>query len=233
MNSIRKLITSQSIIKNLQPSSGIINSSCSLTYLHKGPRVRGLLRDEADYLVSPKGATYGESEENLSNLKKFLGEEYKLPNNIILQVLTHKSFAHGLKPFNEKLAIFGSHFLKYKASLYAIKTEDDLSSKYAVNGFQIEQLGTPKSKELISTRVAAEFIRSVAKIGDSIFWKKRDPLITNPKVSGEESVFARSLEALVGAILLQHGKSKAEKFIDEILLNKSKEDSLVQIAEKL
>lgn len=230
-SSIRKLITTQSIFKIHQSSS--INATRSLTYLHKGPRVRGLLRDEAEYLVSPKGATYGESEENLSSLKKFLGEEYKLPNKLILQVLTHKSFAHGLKPFNEKLAIFGSHFLKYKASIFAIKPENELSSNISVNGFQLEELGSAKSKGLISNKTSAEFIRSVAKIGDSIFWKKRDPLITNPNVSGENSVFARSLEALIGAILLQHGKSKAEKFIDEILLNKSKDDSLVKLAEKI
>jgi len=233
MNSIRKLITTPSIIStsfSITRSAGIINTTRSIGYLHKGPRVRGLLRDEADYLVSPKGLTYGENEENLSSLKSFLGEEYKLPNNIALQILTHKSFSHGLKPFNEKLAIFGSHFLKFKTSVYQITSENNLSSEKSINGLELEQLGTLDSRNLISKFVLAEFIRQ-QNIGDSIFWKKRNPLITNSKVSGEDSVYARSLEAIVGAIILQHGKSKAEKFVDEILLNKSNEKSLVKIAE--
>lgn len=235
MNSIRKLITTStpSLFKSSisSSSSGIINPSRSVVYLHKGPRVRGLLRDESEYLLSPKGKKYGEEEENLSNLKKFLGDEYKLPNNLILQVLTHKSFAHGFKPFNEKLAIFGSHYLKYKTSLFSINGNGDLSSQYAVNGLELGQLGSKPARDLISKHVLAQFIR-FSNIGDSIFWKKRDPLITNSEVSGEDSVFARTLEALIGALLLQHGKAKTEKFVDEILLNESRDGSLVQIVNK-
>lgn len=184
----------------------------AMGYLHKGSRVRGLVRDESDYLVSPKGVAYGASEESLSPLKKLLGQEYQLQDDVSLQVLTHKSFAHGKKPFNEKLAVLGSHFLKYKASIFTINTQG------------LDKMGTQKSKELISEKSLARFLEGTG-IGESIYWKKRDPLQTDAKQSGQMSVYARTGEAIVGALLLTHGKTKATKFVDEVLL--SGDNSLV------
>lgn len=195
----------------------------SIGYLHKGSRVRGLVRDESEYLKNPKGLKYELNESNVKSLKEFLGEEYKLPNELILQILTHKSFAHGLKPFNEKLSVYGLHFLKYKTTLFTIGESNE-----------VEKLGTEASKSLNSTLVLAEFLRSQkSNIIDSIFWKKRDPLLTNPKQNGENSIYATTTNAIVGGILLHYGKLKANKFVDEVLLKENDENSLVGISKRV
>lgn len=188
----------------------------SVGYLHKGARVRGLMRDESHYLVNPKGLAYGANDQSLSTLKTLLGSEYALPDEVSLQVITHKSFAHGKKPFNEKLAVLGSHFLKYKATLFTINTQG------------LDRIGSHASKELISDGSMAYFLQSTG-VGESIYWKKRDPLQTDPKRSGEVSVYARTGEAILGAILLTHGKEKATKFVDEVLLGGN--NSLVKAVE--
>lgn len=176
-----------------------------LGYLHRGARVRGLVREEADYLVSPKGNAYELSDKTIGPLKQFLGEKYSLPDELLLQIQTHKSFAHGFRPFNEKIALYGCHFLKYKTTLHTIETEG------------LDKLGSAPAKNLISTPVLAQFVRSHG-LGDAIFWKKRDPLQTDPKVSGENAVFARTCEAIVGGLLLHRGKTVAEQFVDEVML---------------
>jgi large subunit ribosomal protein L15 len=178
----------------------------AIGYLHRGSRVRGLIREESDYLVSPKGKPYGISDESLSQLKQLLGAEYTLPDNISLQILTHKSFAHGRKPFNEKLAVLGSHFLKYKSAIFTMNTQG------------LNHIGTQASKNLISNQTLAQFAVN-HDLGDYIFWKKRDITVKDPQKSGQWSVYARTSEAIIGAVLLQHGKEKASKFVDEVLLN--------------
>lgn len=239
MNSIRKSITSFPTNQNITRSCGVISQSRSLVYLHKGQRVRGLLRDEAEFLVSPKGKKYEASEENLTNLKAYLGQEYKLPDELLLQILTHKSFAHGLKPFNEKLAIFGSHYLKYKTSLHSINDTTNTSTstindeqtpkQSTINGLEFSKLGTEVSRLLNSKTVLADYIRS-QNLGGEVFWKKRDPLIKDPDRSGENSVFSKTLEALLGALLLHHGTPKTNQFVDGVLLDKSNPASLIGIA---
>jgi large subunit ribosomal protein L15 len=204
-----------------------IKQSCarSIGYLHKGTRVRGLIRDEAEYLKSPKGVPYELSEQNISGLKKYLGQEYQLPDKLLLQILTHKSFAHGQKPFNEKLSVYGQHFLKFRTTLFTIHEGSE--------EIKLDNLGSEEAKRLISPVVLAEYIRSLHNdVAGSIFWKKRDALITNPSQSGENQIYASTAFAIVGSILLQHGKDKAAKFVDEVLLKESSENSLVAIAKR-
>ena len=216
--------TSQQQATRLTASSLLVLRPCQCTasrgvgYLHRGSRVRGLVRDESDYLVSPKGIPYGASEESLSPLKRLLGDQYALPDEVSLQVLTHKSFAHGKKPFNEKLAVLGSHFLKYKSSIYTINTDG------------LSHIGTQGAKQIISERVLARFVEN-AGVGESIYWKKRDPLQTDAKKSGQHAVYARTAEAIVGAILLNHGKDTASRFVYDVLLNG--EDGLVKAASQI
>ncbi|CCH40886.1 54S ribosomal protein L15, mitochondrial [Wickerhamomyces ciferrii] len=232
MNSIRKLITTQVPLaqRALRPSSSIISQSRSVVYLHKGPRVRGLVRDEEDYMYSPSGKKYGLNQENLQSLKEFLGKEYELPDELSLQILTHKSFAHGIKPFNEKLSILGSHFLKNRASLYTIHKQESKDVDADINGLSISQLGSLTSRNITSSEILYAFIKK-NNLTDVIFWKKRDALLTDPSKSGEIKVSDGVVKAIIGAILSHHGKVKAEKFIDDVLLNSSNEKSLVNLSQ--
>ncbi|ONH68069.1 Ribonuclease 3 [Cyberlindnera fabianii] len=215
MFTLRSLITSASNTTSRSLIS-TVSQKRTVGYLHRGSRVRGLVRDEADYLVSPKGAAYELNDTSIGPLKTLLGSKYALPDELLLQIQTHKSFAHGSKPFNEKIAVYGQHFLKYKTTLHTIETQG------------IDALGSESAKKLISTGVLADFVRSHG-LADAIYWKKRNPLQTDVKVSGENSVLARTCEAIVGGILLQRGKETAEQFVDEVMLKGEK--SLVSLSQ--
>lgn len=189
----------------------------SVGYLHAQPtRVRGLVRDPATFLQSPCGKPY--DIQTVTPLKTFLGSEYAIEDNVLLQVLTHKSFAHGSKPFNEKLAVSGSHFLKYKSAIHSVNTEKGLSA-----------LGSAESRKVLSNNVLSGYVKQHG-FADVMFWKKRDALITDEIKSGEVAVRAGVLEALIGALLLTRGKDVAEKFVSEKLLSENVKGSLVDIS---
>ncbi|KAH3675723.1 hypothetical protein WICMUC_002515 [Wickerhamomyces mucosus] len=199
-----------------------ITSYRNIGYLHRGERIRGLIRDESEYLLNPNGLKY--NLESILPLKQYLStlleNKSQINDELLLQISTHKSFAHGSKPFNEKLAIYGGHFLKYKTSLFAIQTGG------------IDSLGSKTSKDLISRKVLAEFIRK-NELNQGIYWKKRDQLLTDSSINGEDSVFATVLEALIGGLLLNKGKLITEKFINERLLNETDPNSLINIAKNI
>ncbi|KAH3686445.1 hypothetical protein WICPIJ_002625 [Wickerhamomyces pijperi] len=188
----------------------------SVGYLHAQPkRVRGLVRDPATFLQSPCGKAY--DIQSTSSLKTYLGEEYALDDNLLLQVLTHKSFAHGMKPFNEKLSVHGSQFLKHKSAIHTVNSEKGISA-----------LGSLESRKTLSTDILAAFVKQQG-FADVIYWKKRDDSITDPTQSGENSIKAGVLEALIGALLVTRGAGVAEKFVFEKLLSENSKDSLVNI----
>ncbi len=109
LRSLQQLMVNGSIPKtSVQTSRFTIPSSQirSLVYL-KPKKSNGIKRPEAEYLVSSQGNQHGTSPSNLESVKMFLGDKYKISDELVLQAITHKSFAHGLKPYNEKLAIMG------------------------------------------------------------------------------------------------------------------------------
>ncbi|SCW04371.1 LAFE_0H12046g1_1 [Lachancea fermentati] len=210
-----------------------------ITYLHSGSRVRGIKRDPAEYLRLPSGLSYTDlqpqsyhdrvrSELNLSS------HGIELSNEIIVQCLTHKSFAHGSKPYNEKLAALGAQFLKYHASVHSLKSQDadvakgNASVRININGLNFTNLGTQFSKQLIAKQTTAKFIKA-RQLDSLVFWKRRDPL-KNDVYNGESSVLSSVLNAIVGGILTTNGPQKAAAFIEKELLNCEKEVSLINIA---
>lgn len=208
-------------------------------YLHSGSRVRGLKRDPASYLKSPKGLSYTELkpadyQDKVKDILQFDKYGIDLPNGIILQCLTHKSFAHGSKPYNEKLGLLGSQFLKYQASIHSLKQHTLLSPiaegklQQNINGLNFTNLGTQLAKLLISKPATASFIK--AKNLDSlIFWKMKDPL-KDTYHNGETTIYSSVLNAIVGGILMINGPEKTVKFIHDFLLNTERDVSLVKIA---
>ncbi|KAL6450997.1 MRPL15 54S ribosomal protein L15 [Candida maltosa Xu316] len=182
-------------------------------YLHKGPRVEGLKRHPEAAFVNPQGVQYELNESNISKIKAFLGKKYAIPDETALQVITHKSFGNGIKPYNEKLTAMGSKLV----SLFFAKhvTNNNCNKPQAIEGKNLDVLGTPVSKELSSLRTAGTFAK-LNNINDIMFWQSSKSTL-GFESSGEMKVSGQMLYGLVGAVNFYHGKEKAEEFISEKL----------------
>ncbi|SCV04083.1 LAMI_0H13278g1_1 [Lachancea mirantina] len=216
----------------------------SITYLHSGTRIRGLKRDPAEYLRLSNGLLYSEIKPDQYHNKvrsRLNLEKYGiyLPDELIVQCFTHKSFAHGSMPYNEKLAALGAQFLKYQASIYSVSSQEKPLEQAAgaeispnsINGLEFSNLGTQFSKQLISKQTLSEVIKERG-IDTLVFWKKRDPL-KDAKFNGENSIFSSVLNAVVGGVLVTSGPEKASEFIGNELLDATKQSSLASIANKV
>ncbi|CDH09979.1 related to 54S ribosomal protein L15,mitochondrial [Zygosaccharomyces bailii ISA1307] len=212
-----------------------------ITYLHSGPRVRGIKRDPKSYLKSPKGLSYAdiklsEYKDKVQKALEFDQCGVDLPEEVVLQCLTHKSFAHGSKPYNEKLNLLGSQFLKYQASIHSLKQKANLSPvskgkiQQSLNNLNFTNLGTQLSKLLISKDATAEFIKE-KHLDSLIFWKMRD-VTKDGRFNGETAIFSSALNAIGGAILISSGPEKAGRFVEQVLLNGENDVSLVKIANR-
>lgn len=214
--SCRRLIpNTQSIIYLCQYSSrqNYIQNR-SIVYLKDGvSRARGLKKQDEEYLTAANGIKYPGTQETLQPTKEFLGDAFKLSDDLILQTITHKSFAHGKRPFNESLSILGKEFLRLETGSFAVNQESSNPSRIANANFDI----SPNAVELLSSVKAIAEVSKRAGIANCIFWKKRADGLS-PKQSGEVSVHAKTIAALVGAILVTHGQTKASDFIKTKLL---------------
>lgn len=220
-------------------NAGMKFSVRSITYLHTGARVRGLKRDPGQMLKNPEGIQYDTfKQEHLSKVKDALHlDKYnvQLPDEVILQCLTHKSFAQGIKPYNQKLALVGSHFLKYQAAVYSLSQSGpaELSSQSStniINGLNFSNIGTNFSKLLISKEVCAQHIHK-RQLSSLIFWNKRG-LNRSHKFNGEHTVLQTVLNAFVGSVYMLHGSEKAAEYVSQELLGESS-DSLINITKEL
>ncbi|KAK5782488.1 mitochondrial 54S ribosomal protein mL57 MRPL15 PWA37_000574 [Arxiozyma heterogenica] len=203
-----------------------------ITYLHSGSRVRGLKRDPASYMLNPYGLTYESVNKKVgSQASQFFSKirnqltfnkfDIKIDDRLLLQCFTHKSFAHGKVPYNEKLFIIGSHFLKVQASLHSIKSTDSQNSSGLVNGMNFDTLGSYESKNLLAEPKLFKFMESLG-LHELVFWKKRDA--SGTKIfNGEPKIVSSVLNSVVGAILLTNGVEKASLFVNNFLLREHTE----------
>ncbi|CCE86076.1 Piso0_005725 [Millerozyma farinosa CBS 7064] len=199
-------------------------------YLHKGSRIPGLKKDPEEVFTSYKGQKYGISEENLGHIKKFLNDKYKISDDLILQILTHKSFGNGIKPFNEKLSAMGSKILNLFCAKHVI--EQPTNNENAISGRNFDCLGSPMSKEL-SGRMSLGLFAQLNKLNTVMFWKSYNHELSF-EASGEMKVSAQMVYALIGAVTFVHGKKTAEEFIREKLFksNTSIEDITSEVVQK-
>lgn len=198
-------------------------------YLHKGPRIEGLKRDPESVFVSPRGIKYGVTEENIAAIKTFLGDKYIIPDEVALQVITHKSFGNGIKPYNEKLHIMGSKLLSLFFAKHVTNPKSSDETR-AVEGKNLDVLGTPISKELASLKTAANFAK-LNKLNEVLFWKSSNSSL-GFESSGELRVSGQMLNALVGAVNFYHGKDKAEQFITDKLVDGFEKISINSVLNK-
>lgn len=192
-------------------------------YLHAGARVRGLKRDPVSYLRNPAGLSYDEVtpeyQDKIRQALRLREHGIELNDPVILQCFTHKSFAHGSRPYNEKLNLLGSQYLKLKASIHSIKGGDGKTD--------FTQLGSLQSRGLISHHTAAHYIMQ-KQLDPLVFWKMND--LNNGPVNGKSKILSTVLNSIVGAIVLQQGTGKASQFVFEELLNPKNSNSLLNIA---
>lgn len=210
-------------------SHGLVRSIAYQT----GSRVRGMLRNPSDYLLSSSGRVYDEKNTSslVHNLRLYLEKNSisGVPDRVLLQVLTHKSFAHGKKPYNEKLAVVGTHLLRQACALHYLKSSEGAPAP--VEGLDFDSLRTAEPKYLLYKSVLADFARSaIPGIEKDIFWRNRNILITDPHHSGENLVLTDVVSALVGAVDLFKGQQKALDFVENTYL--SGEESLVHFAKQ-
>lgn len=181
----------------------------------------GLRKDPKEYLTV-NGVLYPGNQETLAPAKKLLGEEFSLSDDLILQAITHKSFAHGLKPYNENLAIIGKHFLRMETTSHAINQKSE--NPTAVNGINFD-VCLSKISNLLSATASTSQISRESGIAKTIFWK-------SPRAETSSStVDATAINALIGSVLLKLGQQKAKDFVRSRLL--SGKYSLVDVASKI
>lgn len=209
-------------------------STRNITFLNNGSRIRGIRRDPESYMKNPIGIKYKSIDNKLIQDKirsvlKFDKYNINLSDDLILQCLTHKSFAHGKVPYNEKLFMLGSHFLKLRASIYSLNNGSNLTNN-SINGLNFNNLGKFDNKNLISSTNITKLIK-LARIDDICFWKMRDGK-KDAKFNGEDRILQTTLNSLIGAIITVNGPQIAKLYVDDFLLNKNNELSLINIASK-
>lgn len=211
----------------------------SITYLHSGPRVRGIKRNPESYMTNPYGLAYDQvsnqrgqsTSEFFSKIRNSLPLQQfgiSLDDNLLLQCFTHKSFAHGKLPYNEKLSIMGLHFLKVQSSVHSMEIKPNISAEklndiMIINGKDFSKLGSFRSKKLLSDGRMYNFMKCLG-LKELAFWKKRDPTASNI-FNGEPKVISGILNSIIGAILLTNGSEKTALFVQDFLFNPNSEYS--------
>lgn len=190
---------------------------------------RGIKKPLESYLIC-NGITYPGTESTLSAAKSFLGAEFALPDSLVLQTITHKSFAHGLKPYNENLAIIGRHFLRLQTIGHAIASPSQ--NPGSVNKINFDA-SCAKISALLSATPATAKVGRLAGLDKSIFWKSpnsADSSIQQPQPASD-LVVAKTVDAIVGAVLMNKGQFVAEQFVKQRLLDGKY--SLINIAKEI
>ncbi|KAF2232850.1 hypothetical protein EV356DRAFT_534355 [Viridothelium virens] len=158
------------------------------------------------------------------------GGDRLLPEEVKWLAITHKSFDHGRRGFNDRLAYFGKRVVDLQTSL-ALLTAPDPEIQNSSNP-QLDEFGrTPfqhhslngldkltesaKAKELDKSRLAqlAESY-GLAKV---IRWKPKNT--RNLAGSGIDVVLAHTIYAIVGAITLQNGGEIGNRIVKDRVLN--------------
>lgn len=177
----------------------------------RGQRVQGLIRDPSEVLSSD-GISYSSNIENISSLKNYieslnLSKKIELSNEILLQILTHKSFAHGSKPYNANLSFLGEQILQLSATKYILEKS---SSK-------LDAIGTLTHRLMWSDKLLAKFAESKG-IDTVFFCKKALPGGKIDKLYKPKGIYSTITSSLIGAITAKYGKKLAEEFVEKELI---------------
>lgn len=202
--------------------------SRSISYLHIGKRVVGLKRDPQTFMVSPSGIKYTDFKndtkftDQVRKTLQFDKYQLHLTDKIILQCFTHKSFAHGFVPYNEKLSLLGVQYLKLLSSIKSITNAKGISP---INTYNFDKLGSIEAKNELNDSVIYNWLQNM-KLTELIFWKKKSD-VGNSRFNGEPKIMSTVLHSLIGALVLTNGEPKTCKYVNDFLLNKESRSPLL------
>lgn len=175
--------------------------------------MQGLVRDPQEVLASSVGQTAYSSDKSITEtLQQYLSTvspAVSLPQETMLQVLTHKSFAHGSKPYNANLAYIGEQLLQLVASKNVLAKNS--SSVGNVAGVSFDAIGSLAHRLIWSDKFLASFAEQ--KGIDKVFFCRLAQSEYKPK-----KIFSTITTGLIGAIAAQHGKKAAEEFIQNEII---------------
>ena len=139
-----------------------------------------------------------------NNLKKYFTNF-----DLLDQALTHRSWVNehkGIRPTNERLEFLGDAVLEFVVSNYLYLKYYDKEEGFL----------TALRSNLVNTTNLSEISKRLS-VGEMIFLSKGEE-----EGGGREnsSLLADTLEAIIGAIFLDSGIKKAEKFISQYLLSR-------------
>ncbi|KAG7660689.1 uncharacterized protein J8A68_005806 [[Candida] subhashii] len=201
--SIRQLVNNTTRSVTRQTWSRSVNyTSIRSIYIRTPPKTEP---------VEDKQSALTEQQKTIARVKEFLGEKYAIPDELALQVMTHKSF-DGLKPHHEKLQILGSHLMKLYFAKHAIQRPHK-NDELAINGMNLDILSTPYHTALTNPRSLGYFAKH-EKLNEGLRWKCSSTQL-GFESSGEMRVSAMIVNSIVGAIDFVYGKQIAEEFIHE------------------
>jgi len=146
-----------------------------------------------------------------------------LPEEIKWQALTHKSFDHGRRPFNDKLAYLGKRILDLQTSLVLL--QQPLSPENQVNKHLyvfahpslsgLENITSHAKSTALDKRRLAQLAGTYG-LDKVVRWKPRKT--DRLESSGVDVVLAQTIYAIVGAVALQRGGDVATKLAKERIL---------------
>jgi large subunit ribosomal protein L15 len=139
------------------------------------------------------------------------------------QALTHKSFDHGRRPFNDKLAYLGKRILDLQTSLALLQqpiAPDDTSSQHLYVFAHPSLTGlnniTPHAKSMALDKKRLAQLAGTYGLDKVTRWKPRKT--ENLESSGQDVVLAQTIYAIVGAVALQRGGDVAAQVARERVL---------------
>ncbi|KAF2084607.1 hypothetical protein K490DRAFT_59414 [Saccharata proteae CBS 121410] len=147
-----------------------------------------------------------------------------LPEDVMWLAVTHKSFDHGRRGFNDRLAFYGKRLLDMQATLAmlsiptAIKTTHD---KYGRPPFipaalaSVGLLDETKKSQLAGKKRLAD-IAVQCGFDSVIRWKPKQT--RDLKASGLDGILTHTMYAIVGALALHRGGAAANELVREKLM---------------
>jgi len=150
-------------------------------------------------------------------------KETRLTKSEQWQALTHKSFDHGRRPFNDKLAYLGKRILDLQTSLVLL--QQPLSPENQVNKHLyvfahpslsgLENITSHAKSTALDKRRLAQLAGTYG-LDKVVRWKPRKT--DRLESSGVDVVLAQTIYAIVGAVALQRGGDVATKLAKERIL---------------
>lgn len=141
---------------------------------------------------------------NLTQLEKTISVKFR-DKDLLHQALTHRSAARGISKSYERLEFLGDAVLELAVTEFLFATSDKPEGEL-----------TNWRSALVEGKHLAEIAREIC-IGDYLLLSRGEESSGGRE---KESTLADSLEALIGAIFLDRGFSKAKQFIETFVLSR-------------